>query len=327
MKGTYKVRVQSKKLFYKFEIKRNITIITGDSAKGKTTLVDYIESYDKFGNDSGVSVICDKPCKVVSGANWEKQLKEIKDSIVFIDEGNKFITSKDFAHAVKNSDNYYVLITREKLSGLPYSVNEIYGLRTSGKYAEIKQVYNEIYPLYSSSEISRPERPTLIITEDSNSGNEFFSHVAKINEIRCISAEGKSKVIENIIDRKNENVLIIVDGAAFGPEMATVIKAINYNKNYSLYTPESFEWLLLMSDIFRDFAFSKEIKEMLSNPSEFIESKDYFSWERYFTEFLTAITKNLKGYEYSKKGNLKEWYKRPNNVSKVVDIIDIVDLK
>ncbi len=45
--------------------------------------------------------------------------------------------SEEFAEAVKGSDNYYVLITREKLSNLPYSITEIYGIRTSGKICQI----------------------------------------------------------------------------------------------------------------------------------------------------------------------------------------------
>lgn len=31
---------------------------------------------------------------------------------------------------------------------MPYSVEEIYGIRESGKYATIKQTYNELYRIY-----------------------------------------------------------------------------------------------------------------------------------------------------------------------------------
>ena len=40
MKGKYKVIVRNNKLHYEFEIKRNITIIQGDSATGKTALIN-----------------------------------------------------------------------------------------------------------------------------------------------------------------------------------------------------------------------------------------------------------------------------------------------
>ena len=49
MKGTYLVTVKNNVLQYQFEIRRNITIIKGDSATGKTTLVDMIREYDQNG--------------------------------------------------------------------------------------------------------------------------------------------------------------------------------------------------------------------------------------------------------------------------------------
>lgn len=45
MKGKYKVTVKNNQLHYEFEIRRNITIIKGDSATGKTTLVNMIRQY------------------------------------------------------------------------------------------------------------------------------------------------------------------------------------------------------------------------------------------------------------------------------------------
>jgi hypothetical protein len=47
-----------------------------------------------------------------------------------VDEGAKFINTEEFASAIKNSDNYYVLITRQDLCNLPYSIHEIYELNT-----------------------------------------------------------------------------------------------------------------------------------------------------------------------------------------------------
>ena len=35
---------------------------------------------------------------------------------------------------MRESDNYYVLITREDLHDLPYSIEEIYEIKSSGRY-------------------------------------------------------------------------------------------------------------------------------------------------------------------------------------------------
>ena len=65
-----------------------------------------------------------------------------------IDEDYPFIYSKEFAEVIRESSNYYVLITRQPLYNLPYSVQEIYGIRTTGKYHYPEKIYHEFYRIY-----------------------------------------------------------------------------------------------------------------------------------------------------------------------------------
>lgn len=152
MKGKHLVTIKNNVLRYQFEIRRNITIIKGDSATGKTTLVDMVREYFENGEQSGVSLQCDKTCIVLEGRQWKVLIENIHDSIVFIDEGNLFITTDEFSSAVKKSDNYYVIVTREGLPNLPYSVDEIYGIKSSGKYGTLQQTYQEFYRIYENIE-------------------------------------------------------------------------------------------------------------------------------------------------------------------------------
>ena len=55
MKGKHRVVVSTKRLKYDFELRRNLTIIRGDSATGKTTLIDMIQDY--VNNPSGTPVL------------------------------------------------------------------------------------------------------------------------------------------------------------------------------------------------------------------------------------------------------------------------------
>lgn len=96
MIGKYDIEVVTRKVDYQLTVERNITILRGNSATGKSTLY-----------------------------------RAIKQSIVFVDEGAKFINTEEFATAIKKSDNYYVLITRQDLGNLPYSIHEIYELDTN----------------------------------------------------------------------------------------------------------------------------------------------------------------------------------------------------
>ena len=148
MKGKYKVSVENNRLHYEFEIKQNITIIRGDSATGKTILVNMLRQVQKFGASSGIDLICEVPCKILEGENWKLILENAADTIFFIDNGNAFINTVEFAEAVKKSNNYFVLITRENLHNLPESVDEIYGLHCSGKYRDTRKMYNQLYRIF-----------------------------------------------------------------------------------------------------------------------------------------------------------------------------------
>ena len=288
MKGKHKVVIKNNRLHYEFEIKRNITIIKGDSATGKTTLINMIRQFTNLGNSSGIELVCDVPCRVLEGIDWQIILHNISGNIIFIDEENAFIKTEQFAKAVRESDNYFVLITRENLYNLPYSVEEIYGIRTSGRYGTLKQSYHEFYRIYGTDTYEDKVSPETIITEDSNSGYQFFEHVCIENGLKCESMNGKSNVFHYLNKHKGEKILVIADGAAFGSEIDRVLQVIHGRKNVALYLPESFEWMIMDADILKN----NTVRSILSNPSEYVESKLYFSWERFFTAILIEQTKD-----------------------------------
>ena len=316
MKGMHHIVIQNKRIRFAFSIKRNITIIRGDSATGKTTLFSMIEEYGNLGKDSGVQIQCDKACVALSGKYWQETLENIHDSIVFVDEDSRFLKTKDFAKRIRNSNNYYVLITRENLPALPYSVEEIYGIHCSGKYMDTRQVYNLFYKIYSETNPGKILIKSLI-TEDSQAGFTFFSQVSKTRGICCESAGGKSNILgilqEKLLDKEQKETLVIADGAAFGPEMAHISQLLRGNVNIKLYLPESFEWLLLYADIFN----KPFIRKKLEEADNYIESEKYFSWERYFTDLLMEETKDSP-YPYD-KSNLKDFYLQDKIVQKVLD--------
>jgi hypothetical protein len=316
MKGMHHIVIQNKRIRFAFSIKRNITIIRGDSATGKTTLFSMIEEYGNLGKDSGVQIQCDKACVALSGKYWQETLENIHDSIVFVDEDSRFLKTKDFAKRIRNSNNYYVLITRENLPALPYSVEEIYGIHCSGKYMDTRQVYNLFYKIYSETNPGKILIKSLI-TEDSQAGFTFFSQVSKTRGICCESAGGKSNILgilqEKLLDKEQKETLVIADGAAFGPEMAHISQLLRGNVNIKLYLLESFEWLLLYADIFN----KPFIRKKLEEAENYIESEKYFSWERYFTDLLMEETKDSP-YPYD-KSNLKDFYLQDKIVQKVLE--------
>lgn len=239
MKGKYKVIVRNNKLHYEFEIKRNITIIQGDSATGKTTLINMLRQAENLGESSGVDVLSNVPCRILEGVSWKLILQNTVGTIFFIDEENAFINTEEFAAEVRGSDNYFVLITRENLYNLPYSVEEIYGLYASGRYQNTKKIYQQMYRIYSD-----------------------------IQELPI--------------------------------------------------KPESFEWIVLKSGLIDD----REIRKILETPELFIDSKKYFSWERFFTNLL--IEKTKKSYLQYRKSAINKTYLHSKNKEKILNCIEAI---
>ncbi|MBQ9606754.1 MAG: translation initiation factor 2 [Lachnospiraceae bacterium] len=317
MKGIHHIIVQNNVVRYEFDIRRNITIIRGDSATGKTQLVSMLESFQQNGISSGIEVRCDTEINVIYSNNWKSEIARLKGCIFFIEEGQAFVASDEFADMVKNSDGYFVIITRQNLDNLPYSTGEIYGIRSAGKYKGMKQTYNEFYRLYGDI-ASLTDEIKNIYTEDSNAGYDFFAKTCA-QDIRCKSAGGKSNIPRLLKDHSEDPVLVIADGAAFGPQMESVMRLIENGQKVLLYLPESFEWLLLSSNILND----RDVNEILRHPHDYIDSESFFSWERFFTNLL--IEKTNGSFLAYNKSKLNEAYIQPKIKERILSCLpDII---
>lgn len=317
MKGKYHIIVQNNKVKFEFDIKRNITIVRGDSATGKTTLVSLIDTYDRLGADSGIEVLCKKRCLTINNSNWEYILNSISECIVFIDEETTIVKSDDFARKIRETDNYYVIITRENLPNLPYSVEEVYGIHNSGRYSDMRRTYNSFYQLYTTENSVKNEPVEIVIAEDSNSGHEFFKAVTA-DDISCISAGGKTKIKRLVNENKGKKLLIIADGAAFGSEMGELYRYTKKHPEVSLYLPESFEWLILKSGLID----GNRIVDILQHTEDYLESSDFFSWERFFTKLLISETEGTY-LQYSKQ-KLNEVYLNAKEKEQILSSANII---
>ena len=134
---------------------------------------------------------------------------------------------------------------------MPAIALNIRGIRTSGKYGTLKQSYHEFYRIYGTDTYEKNVKPDIILTEDSNSGYQFFAQVCKGYDLSCESMNGKSNVFHYLNVHNDEKILVIADGAAFGSEINRVLRLINERKNVALYLPESFEWMILAAGVLK----------------------------------------------------------------------------
>lgn len=318
MKGSYKVKVSRRRgTTFEFIVRRNITIVRGDSGTGKTTLYDMVSDYTRLGDNSGVTVQCEHPCVALTDIDWRNQLAGIAGSIVFIDEGMEDLPTEDFARAVRDSDNYYVIFTRSELSYLPYSINEVYKIKTSGKYHSLVPMYKEGEGhRYSLSRAKANKDFDVLLTEDSKSGLQFFEARFNGEKLLCESSQGNSKILNWLCGHEDSSVFVLADGAAFGPYADRVLK---YQKEHphevTVCLPESFEWLLLSSGVVK----ADGVEENLASPENYVDSAKYMSWEQFFTSVLSDATKGTP-LAYN-KGRIAKGYLAPANADRVMALI------
>ena len=317
MKGRIDIRVFNNRARFRFTLERNITVVRGDSGTGKTTLYDMIAEYTRLGEDSGVQVSAPCPCVALTDMDWQNQLGHTKGSVVFIDEGAVYLASQDFAEAIQQTDNYYVIFNRENLHELPYSVEEIYEIKTSNRYHTFEKLYRRHDGYVYSNGKNRQKAPAnVLLTEDSRAGLQLYQQLYEGTAVRCESAGSNSGIFSWLQENHQEGVFVIADGAAFGAEMDRVIKlAKQYPEQITVCLPESFEWLILQSGIVP----IDGVKEMLQNPAEQIESRDFFSWERFFESYLVQHSASTY-YSYS-KSRLHHFYTVRENMEKIVAVI------
>ncbi len=85
------------------------------------------------------------------------------------------------------------------------------------------------------------------------------------------------------------------------------------NAKFGLYLPESLEWLLLKADLLGQ----PDVLEILEHPADFIESSEFFSWERFFTNLLEQRTKDVPYMRYD-KAKLPEFDLQEENLEKII---------
>lgn len=315
MKGSYWFRAKSKKVLFEFSIRRNITVIKGDSATGKTTLLRILYEYLRMGKQSGYAVSTNVSYYVYIrdevGRDWKDALYPLKNTVIFIEENNEFVFTKEFASFVKKSGNYFVFVTRAPLKMLPYSIHEIYEIITDGKRTDIKESYHEFREIYSNYPIIENNKIQNIVTEDSNSGYQFWTHAFKNSHVT--SSNGNGNLIKQVEELGPGDALVIADGAAFGSLMESCMSSfqVQTDRRISLWLPESFEYLILKSGVLK----SEKITQILENISEYVECEKYESWESFFTELLITLTAG--GVEKYSKNVLNAYYLQDWIVDKI----------
>lgn len=154
------------------------------------------------------------------------------------------------------------------------------------------------------------------MTEDSGSRYQFFQASLHDSGMECESSRSKTKIFDWLQEHWQQRVFVVADGAAFGPEIDRISKWKNEHPGQCiLFLPESFEWLLLKSGVIRETG----ISEVLNHPEKVIDSREYISWERFFTDYLEKLSVGTI-YAYSKR-KINPYYTAGANRKKIMALV------
>lgn len=133
MNGEVHIELSTAKIKYNLKFDRNISIIRGHSGTGKSYLCNLL-SQALAGdetvtlNSHGIQCIVMPAVTINSSTTlpWDEIIAQASDTIFFIDEVCDCLHSGSFSKVIKNTSNYYVIISRRDYSDLTYSVKAIY---------------------------------------------------------------------------------------------------------------------------------------------------------------------------------------------------------
>ncbi|MCM1234121.1 MAG: hypothetical protein NC489_28800, partial [Ruminococcus flavefaciens] len=240
-------------------VQAKITILCGESATGKTTVVENI------GNPLYTDVPYTDVYTVLMAnvSNVERDLSNLpKDTVVFMDE-DVVLRCRELELLPKFAELplYFVLVYRDPIIEIGYSYRDVYYMRTVDRSVEMCRVYEDFSTFTNKQSY---------LCEDEKSGYTYMSNYLD----GCTCAGGNRK-----IPRICSGLHVFADGCAFGAYIADTLELAS-----SVFLPVSFEYL----------AYKKLTGK--SDRQLFDEARiEYKTLEDYFTVCMSNLYKS--GYD------------------------------
>lgn len=297
------ISIKSPNLNYDLQIENKLTIITGLSASGKTTLINLINEYN---SENNIAEIYSKlPLYIINSNVWENPELYRGEAYYFIDEDMEFLKTPTFFKNILNSNGYFIVVGRDPEIFINYSIDSIYELKLDNGIHKMVSKYNikELAYKYNYDSIKE------ILNEDSGSGFEFYKYIIPLDHI---SSRGNMGIL-NLLN-KNDSKLVILDRSGYGKWINTLINSIESNNyNTILDLQNSFEYVILKSGVLGNNLKKFNLMESRLKLNNINLEKSYF-------EILIDLASKNKRTRYTKK-HINPWYLEDTVINKIMDAI------
>lgn len=114
------ITIDSPHVSYEFDVRSKCTILRGDSATGKTTLIRLLDSGAARISSGGLNLVRLPRSNIFGWDNWVEEIMSIPENILlYTDEGDLKELSLEMQGVLARLSAAYLLITREMLTGIP----------------------------------------------------------------------------------------------------------------------------------------------------------------------------------------------------------------
>lgn len=277
-----KISVGTKRMLYELEFFGKYNILCGDSGNGKTTLHQLLTQ--RLVSSKGIKFKADVEIYPVQKLDSVEILGKYKNALLVIDENAVMLNRPDFSKAVKESENYFLIISRRNFDFLPISVDNYYKL-----VMENSVTHNvPIFPRFKVNKFTGIDK---IVTEDSVSGKKFFEEYFPDFEVD--SAHSKSELAYYINNKYSgdERLLVVYDAAAFAYSANAFFEAIK-GKSIQILDWESFENFILRQKVFNVVLEQKDCTCVWESLEEYSTKKLSELVEGYSKSSLPRCIKN-----------------------------------
>lgn len=203
---------------FSMTLRARVTILTGDSATGKSTIARLNVDYVLLSADTTTRVFNYDPDVPI-----ENQLSTVRDAKALLLDEDSVVGLLNAGHLLEimHMDKALLLITRDIPQEVQCSYTDIYTLETIGSVTTAVRMYPDFTTLPKAS---------MYTCEDSSTGHRYFSNYLNISAPMCGNYNWKTALGD----------CLIMDGACVGQFIENMMKS-----GKKLFLPESFEFLLL----------------------------------------------------------------------------------